>query len=137
MFKVTMKDTIMSNIYEWLGIANDASEAEILAAIQTKKQQYRLNSSQEVNIKQVMLNQHLRQHHDLRLANDFGMPLSGSSASIVFADSELAFTPADIRTLTHTKLKKKAPKPNVYLYGGLLVVLLALLVSLVVWKMPL
>lgn len=123
----------MDNIYEWLGIAADANEAEILAAISAKKQTYQLNTTQEVHIKQVLLTPHLRQHHDLRLASvghdaEFAADGLWTGAG---ADEDLpAYTPAPNRLATRTKLKKRKPHPSVILYISLAIAVLVFLLNL-------
>ena len=104
----------MDNIYEWLDIEADASEAEILAAIAAKKLAYQLNTTQEVHIKQVLLTPHLRKHHDLRLAangHDAEFAADGLWSGSALDDDDMpAYTPAPQRLATRTKIKKTQAK---------------------------
>lgn len=124
----------MDNIYEWLDIEADASEAEILAAIAAKKLAYQLNTTQEVHIKQVLLTPHLRKHHDLRLAangHDAEFAADGLWSGSALDDDDMpAYTPAPQRLATRTKIKKRKPKPSAILSISLAIAVLVFLLNL-------
>ena len=123
----------MDNIYEWLGISADATETEILAAIAAKKQNYQLNTSQEVHIKQVLLTPHLRKHHDLRMATaGHGVGFSGGAFAPMDLgiDDTASYTPAENHTVIRTKLKKRKTHPSNIMYLCLAIAVLAFLLNL-------